>query len=115
MHRPCPRLLFSLVRSVFAGAETSSVRLSSSPRRPEDSGRFTTFQMTRELPGFSYLNCRCVSTATLGEIQRGNESLRSAGFLVARTGVEPVIFALKGRRVNHYSTGPHCTLRGEPR
>src|SRR4029077_13722085 len=34
--------------------------------------------------------------------------------LVARTGVEPVIFALKGRRVNHYSTGPHGITRGEP-
>ena len=31
--------------------------------------------------------------------------------LVARTGVEPVIFALKGRRVNHYSTGPQGRAR----
>ena len=34
--------------------------------------------------------------------------------MVARTGVEPVIFALKGRRVNHYSTGPLGSTRGEP-
>jgi hypothetical protein len=34
--------------------------------------------------------------------------------LVARTGVEPVIFALKGRRVNHYSIGPQRVARGEP-
>jgi hypothetical protein len=34
--------------------------------------------------------------------------------LVARTGVEPVIFALKGRRVNHYSTGPQGSTRGKP-
>ena len=41
------------------------------------------------------------------------EMLMDAG-LVARTGVEPVIFALKGRRVNHYSTGPQGTTRGKP-
>ena len=33
--------------------------------------------------------------------------------LVARTGVEPVVFALKGRRVNHYSTGPQRVAREE--
>jgi hypothetical protein len=44
---------------------------------------------------------------------RGLKRIVSRG-LVARTGVEPVIFALKGRRVNHYSTGPHGNTRGEP-
>jgi hypothetical protein len=45
--------------------------------------------------------------------ERGLKFIQMQG-LVARTGVEPVIFALKGRRVNHYSTGPHGITRGEP-
>lgn len=34
--------------------------------------------------------------------------------MVARTGFEPVIFALKGQRVNRYSTGPLTELNYIP-
>jgi hypothetical protein len=54
----------------------------------------------REAPGMLIGCCVSREVSTMG--------------LVARTGVEPVIFALKGRRVNHYSTGPPGGTRSEP-